>query len=390
MAKTKEERLREARKRAQAAGRDVMRAAGNAIYSLNEDTLPEWAALVNPLTVFENSPEAQAVRQGLSFGWSDELAGAIGGDDAREEARREIDAFREDRPLTALGLETAGSFALPGGGVAKGGLGGLLKLRGLSPAVYGAASGAAYGAGTAEESEKRRGAIMGAGIGAGTGLAGAHVLDPLIARHYAKQMGRHIPGASADLDVFIDPDSIPGGVLYHSAPGSRIDAIMREGVRRSSAKTLGGAGDDFTFLSQGSITPQMRELVSDFAAQIGERGPVQTIAIDATKLAPGRLMLDRFNIPRKALFDMAPQLTESPANAHRLLQYAGDIPPEAILRIAPDDELAAMAGRRLPRSSLGALQRAKHSGGKVGRGEDQLRSYTPDEAIAYLKEYASQ
>lgn len=379
-------RMQRAKRKAQKVGHEVLETVGDSVRVFNEDILPEPLALVNPLTIFEDTPEAQSARQGVTFGWSDELAGLIGGDALKDEARKEIKAFREDRPLASLGLETAGSLATPGGYFK--GLGGLLKLRGLAPMAYGAAGGAAYGSGTAEDDEKLKGGLIGGGFGALAGGLGSFVLDPAVTNAYSRAFGKHIPRPDPNLDIYIDPSSIPEGILYHTTPASRVDDIMREGVRRRSSKTLGGMGDDFTFLSQEGVTPEMRALVSEFAKQTGDKAPVQTLAIDASRLQPGRLMADRYNVPRRGLYNFAPYATESPGNVHRLLQYADDIPPDAIMGIVPEDRLGVAAGDKLKRAPLSKTHRAKTSGGTLGAGDDAVRALTPDEALDYLRKAA--
>lgn len=376
---------RSAKEKAQAVGREVMQEAGDAIRWMNDDFLPEPLSYVNPLTIFEDSPEAQSVRQGLSFGWSDELAGILGGEGEQERARDEIDAFRSERPITSMVGETAGALALPGGSVR--GLGGLLRLRGMAPVAYGAAGGGLYGAGVGDDEEKLKSALIGGGFGAASGGLGSFLLTPKINQLYRDKLGRFIARADPDLDIFIDPQSIPRGVLYHTTPASRAESIRREGIRLNRSPMIGGPdGQDFAYLSQSSTTPGIREMIKTMATQMGEKRPVTTFEIDARKLAAGRLMADRFNVPRRGLIDVSQAGTEVPANAHKLFQYAADIPPEAILRVVPEEELSALAAGARDRASLAALHRAKAGRTRLGRDpEAAVETMSPDEALAALK-----
>lgn len=117
---------------------------------------------------------AQTVRQiaqGASFGFGDEIEAGIRSffgkrdyKDIRDELRTKQQLFEQDYPLAATGLELAGSIAAPLG-VAKTALGqtkvakqvgdalksGSAKTRIGTGAAVGGASGAMYGAGTAQE-----------------------------------------------------------------------------------------------------------------------------------------------------------------------------------------------------------------------------------------------
>jgi hypothetical protein len=153
----------------------------------------------------------EGAKQGLTFGFADELQGGFGalldtitglGDEQaailgeeydsgenyrglRDAAREDVEAAQAANPKSFLAGELAGALLVPGG-AAGGGAKGLAKaatkgVRGPSPSTLlratgrGAAEGALYGAGTAEEMEDvARGAVGGglAGGGASAALGG--------------------------------------------------------------------------------------------------------------------------------------------------------------------------------------------------------------------------
>lgn len=163
------------------------------------DVMGALGALVNPLAAVGQAaggnPAMAAVGQGMTAGFSDELVGAgVGAVDAArggsftggynravDNQRGQLDRFREDNPLAAAGMETAGALAtLPVTGAlnvvrapaAATGIGGAIARAGAgaaNAAATGAAYGGAYGAGTAEGGPVER--AIGAGKGAAFGGA---------------------------------------------------------------------------------------------------------------------------------------------------------------------------------------------------------------------------
>lgn len=142
---------------------------------------------------------ARAALQGLTFGLSDEAGAALAAIPASiktgkpykeiySEIQRDLggkrQAFAEDNPATALGLEIAG-------GVATGGLGGTRALSGAGYrnasnlgkagriAGVGAAEGGIYGAGTADQGERLAGGATGAATGAVAAPVGAGLVNTL-------------------------------------------------------------------------------------------------------------------------------------------------------------------------------------------------------------------
>lgn len=132
--------------------------------------------------------------QGATYGFSDEITDRIGaliasgftdesyGDllkEARANTKRRFAKQFEENPVTAIGANIvgavgtglAGTATKTGGAIANSLRTGNLATRVGKSALAGAASGAAYGAGTAEEGERLEGAGKGALIGGVTGAA---------------------------------------------------------------------------------------------------------------------------------------------------------------------------------------------------------------------------
>jgi hypothetical protein len=116
--------------------------------------------------------------EGVTFGFLDEIAGAISGD--VEASRSVLDRARESTGLAGDAAEIAGavgsSIALPVGRVAQGAS---LGAKALGATKAGAAGGALYGAGEADGGvlDRARGAAVGGAAGAVTGAVAA----PLVA-----------------------------------------------------------------------------------------------------------------------------------------------------------------------------------------------------------------
>ena len=122
---------------------------------------------------------AGQVAQGLTFGWSDELAArlrSMTSDETYEEAlaaeRRNIERFREQNPKLSLGAEVAGGFAPPARLLSLGG-----KAINTGRAITaGTVGGGLYGAGASEEGDRLTGAAVGGSLGGIT----AGMLHPLL------------------------------------------------------------------------------------------------------------------------------------------------------------------------------------------------------------------
>jgi hypothetical protein len=114
----------------------------------------------------------RSAAQGLTFNFADELAGMIGGEDAKEDFRAKDKAFKRDHPWIAGGSELAGGMALPLGAIGTVGKGAInIGRAALKGAGIGAAMGGAAGAGAAEGGimERLNAALPAAGAGAALG-----------------------------------------------------------------------------------------------------------------------------------------------------------------------------------------------------------------------------
>lgn len=387
------------REKAQEIAKVVLKEGGGAIAWANRQ-MPDWASYVNPLTVLEDSPEAQSVRQGLTLGWADEAIGALAGKDEGDKARRQANEFKERRPGASFVGEMAGSMALPGGAVAgasRRGLGALLASSRYAPAMA-AAEGAAYGAGVGEGAKER---ATGAAIGAGTGYIAGRALRPLLGKkaneRYQDAMQGLLENPNLKSDIFVDPASFEGRKLYHVTGPMAARRIQKEGLTpRAGSDGLGGKHRNFSFLAEASEVPFYR----DYVRKKMEIDP-SVVEIDPSKLDKGSVLIDRWNVPRKAKSATfyssedtlkASMMAEHPLKAHKAFQVQGDIPAEAVLRVLTPEEAAAKL-RRLSRGEVQKgfvaprkLHRAKHTPQTLGRGGEKIRTLSPDEAVESLRE----
>jgi len=132
---------------------------------------------------------AQTLRmlaQGVSFGWSDEIAGWLGGDTEFE--RRRVEQFREANPTAATLIELVGALPAAAIPILGGARAGSMLLRAGTAGVAAGAQGALYGAGTATEGNRAAGALAAAIPSAALGVA-APVLAPVIARSVSAAYG---------------------------------------------------------------------------------------------------------------------------------------------------------------------------------------------------------
>lgn len=130
----------------------------------------------------------RAAAQGLTFGFGDEIEGIYGALTGKgsyqenvEKARQKLEDFRKKDPVSAYAAEISGNIpsVLLGGAFLKG-VQGVSALPSLARTVLGgAAGGAAYGAGAAEEGERVSGAVTGGALGAGISGAAAKVLPAI-------------------------------------------------------------------------------------------------------------------------------------------------------------------------------------------------------------------
>tara|TARA_R100000951_G_scaffold1557_5_gene3279 strand:- start:5298 stop:7727 length:2430 start_codon:yes stop_codon:yes gene_type:complete len=144
--------------------------------------------------------------QGMTFGFSDELAGAVAGDNVKAQERQRMAQMSEQHPASSLGAELGGAVLgaaltrgmLPYGKTITAGLANYAS-RGLPQALttatgVGGLSGGLYGAGTSEGTLQERlpDAAQGAGFGVlGGGLGvGISRAVPSIAKRMSAILGR--------------------------------------------------------------------------------------------------------------------------------------------------------------------------------------------------------
>jgi len=128
----------------------------------------------------------RVLAQGVSFGWSDEIAGWLGGDTEFE--RRRIEQFREANPTAATLIELVGALPTLAVPVLAGARTGGLALRAATGGLAAGGQGALYGAGAATEGNRTQGALQAGVASAALGIA-APVLAPIIARSTAAAYG---------------------------------------------------------------------------------------------------------------------------------------------------------------------------------------------------------
>lgn len=137
-------------------------------------------------------PIARTFEQGFFFGFSDEIEAAgraiwdrLPGEDFgdaylrnRNKIRGEVEGFREEHPIASFGLEVAGGMATAGAGTgAAVAAGKTLTRRMIRGVPSGAATGAIFGAGKAEELQDIPGEVA---TGAAFGAAAGGAVPPVI------------------------------------------------------------------------------------------------------------------------------------------------------------------------------------------------------------------
>jgi len=228
-----------------------------------------------PPSIPQGGSVADTLGQGLSFGFSDELAGGIGaginsiagifgggtGEDfgdayrgIRDAARSNVDAFSERNPKTALATEIVGGMLTGGAGAARTGAFNAAKyaptlLGRLAPvAATGAVQGGLYGAGASEAED-----IGGVATDTLTGAAVGGVTAPLLPAIAggARSVARNVfdtQTANKQFQAFKE-------LLERKVPGLRLTTGQGTGSEsiRSIETTVGGT------LTGGRVQRQLNE-----------------------------------------------------------------------------------------------------------------------------------
>ncbi|WMT88281.1 hypothetical protein NO932_06630 [Pelagibacterium sp. 26DY04] len=174
--------------------------------------------------------------QGTTFGWGDELRGltqgaiaaaqgADFGDTYRrtvDESRALVDQERRINPVGAIGTEMAGALVTgAGAGGQLANMGRSLGQRALIGGSVGAAQGAAYGAGAAQEDERLLGAGTGAAVGGAVGTLAPFVGNWLQNRVRAAQQGQVLNQAAANAPAASEMRSA-ASAMFDQAHGAGI------------------------------------------------------------------------------------------------------------------------------------------------------------------------
>lgn len=281
---------------AQRVAGGAAKAIGGGIRDFNKAIGP--LALVNPLTVFEDTPEAASVRKGASFGFSDEIAGAIGGEQAGRAARDQQRQFAQDRPVANFIGEASGGIAsavATGGGFVAAGK--TLAQQSARGAGVGAAQAALAGAGNAEGGlgERAKGAAIAAPFGAALGAA-APYLGSKVAQFWRARSG----GVRAPTEVKRSYDSLVKVLEADLGSRGKAEAAIRKYVQSGQGDILDIAGGKTLarIREVASRNPQSAlafvddvkaEAVSDIrgavAGRLNTKGGTTAVSREALKLA---------------------------------------------------------------------------------------------------------
>lgn len=181
----------------------VLRTTGEAPRSNGEEFVPHWSDYVS------------ALNQGMTLGWSDELASGMGAaydyakgdgwtyDERVDASRKRMNQFRDDSPWATAGLETVGSVPTAFLAPAVKGWDTTNKLRSTARlAGEGAAWGSAVGAGTSESGilDDPLGLVTDTGVGAGIGA----VLNPTMGAGGSWVGGKFVPNRNLEADTAFD------------------------------------------------------------------------------------------------------------------------------------------------------------------------------------------
>lgn len=366
--------------------------------------------------------------QGATLGFGDELealargAGALvpGGRSPREafgagleEARGDIEQFREEHPVLAPALEIGGGLATGGAGLLRSGARvgaktvgrGLLKRLAGTQAARGAAEGAIAGAGAAEGGIPQRlaGAAVGGTIGAATGgvLGGAGALTrpagQRAARAVESAMGRQgapdIAGAVSRLrpgETIMDiAEETPGASTRRRLLGARGGTPIQRLAR--GAESLGGEGGEEIrqFLTERSAraADDVTEALSRHSGLTFENA-VQTaedmVRRQAERAAPLYDEARKHGVPLEGELAAAlklPRFQEAYERGRRIAAVQDIELPDIKTFMRQADESAASATRQLSDMGFTAEQIARMDIPTGAAFEGEI----PIQAIDYMK-----
>lgn len=236
---------------------------------------------------------SRALGQGMTFGFSDEIASAAAAmaaavvnpadnpqgfwqrfraayDDISANEREGLQQYRQENPGEALALEVAGGLATGGAAGARGfaamrNAPGFLGGPVARLAVPGAVEGAAYGAGAADPGERLRGAAVGGAIG-GIAAPVAQAGMNAAVRPVKRMLGAGFEAATAN------PQQRARGLVRTAAEA---DDIIDPAL---AAQRLGELGPNATIADLG---PNLRGAASGAATRVGPARRILTESLDA-------------------------------------------------------------------------------------------------------------
>jgi hypothetical protein len=254
---------------------------------------------------------SQQILQGVSFNYGDEALGTlsgvmagVGGQEGRNLYRQELEAFRSAHPAVAIGANIAGAAAMPVGAaprvLAWGGKTAAALIGGTFGAL--AASGEATGSATERLPAAGAGGVAGGVLGvagpaaiglagkAATKVAGAGAkLLPAGAKqavtNWAAKVSSVLPGsaqrgAREHLREAIELDGKTATQLADEA-----ERLIELGVPVALPELLGTNGMELARAAQGFRTPQVQQIVTQYAArQSGQGGRLLDDMGRATKM----------------------------------------------------------------------------------------------------------
>lgn len=279
--------------------------AANPFEQFNEPVAPKMKTEPRKLERFtpgNTGSFADAVGQGVSFGFADELAGVLGasygtlmpeslggfpehttwGDayhDITGIARQQATDFGDRNPKTALASEIAGGLLTGGAGLIKVGAklapkGAGLVRRMATGGGIGATEGAIAGAGSSVEGERIKGAQIGALLGAPLGVAGGEL---------ANWMGKRTAAKKTLMDKLQDtPESA-------ETVGKMIKKASADGV---TGKDLVEYGEEVTENFQRQ-NRNMKELATDYFDKLTKRNKTDRVVNDDLEIEAVRQGWDK-------------------------------------------------------------------------------------------------
>ena len=224
--------------------------------------------------------------QGLSFGFSDEIAGFFD-EDAKENIRKRLRSFRSSNPALAIGSEIAGSLPtsiLGGFGLAKAGIGAVKGAMGM---------GGAYGAGASAEGDGTFGGTVGALTGGAFQRASPYITEgakKLVDKGVNLTVGDAVGGGLRTIENAMTSVPLVGNAVKGAYQGSRDDfnRVIYEEVLEPLSK-VGFKKENLSKADQSILNGTDGRLTQDFVGKI--------ISNEFDKIVPN------LKVPNKSVFE---------------------------------------------------------------------------------------